>query len=311
MKRHEDWRAAYRADRYLKDATIGALERRSKDIASNMLSVNGAGQLTPGDFKSSEFWWISWTHILEELSIRQVPYGSVKLIAPGQFPWVSYPEQPRGLRILGKTKLRSGELVRMGQREYIKEALNLGRFRIAPAASYADASLNPAIQDDELSVTAVGSGETATIQMIDPITGAPGEHISAIGEITYSRSLQENFYVICMTADYAPRLLDDFEADALLIIRNVNRFITRMEKAVKRQHPALRMAAGLVQYYDPYRIRPDDLDPFFAKNFKYSYQKEYRFVWHQPGLPLNCEPFFVEIGSLRDIASIHVLRDVS
>jgi hypothetical protein len=187
--------------------------------------------------------------------------------------------------------------------------MNHGRFRIGPAASYADPSLNPAIRDDELSVTAVGSGEAAVIHAFDPATGKTGKQIPVTGEITYSRVLQDNFYVMCMTAGYTPRLLDDFRYDAMLVIKNLNRFLVRVEKAVKKLKPELVLAGRPVVYYDPYRVKPDALDPFFSKNFRYAYQQEYRLVWHTPGLPLGCEPFFVEIGHMRDIASIHVLRD--
>jgi hypothetical protein len=102
VKRHEAWRAEYRANRYLRDASIEAIERRSQDICTNMMNVSQTGQLTPGDVKqgSSMFWLSMWTHILEELALRRAPCDSVKLMEPGQFPWISHPQAPRGLRIL-------------------------------------------------------------------------------------------------------------------------------------------------------------------------------------------------------------------
>ena len=154
-------------------------------------------------------------------------------MVPGQFPWISYPAAPRGLRILGKNKVDPRSLVKLGQKGHIKDAINLGRFRIAPAAYYGDPSLNPAIQDDELAVTAIRSADTAIIHHIDPVTGKEGDPIRALGEVTYSRRLLDNFYVMCMTSGYEPRLIDDFGYDAMLVIENVNRFIVRIEKAVK------------------------------------------------------------------------------
>lgn len=140
MKRHEAWRAEYRADRYLRDASLEDIERRSQDIATNMMNVSDSGQLTPGDVNEPQamFWWVMWTHILEELALRQVPFGSAKLMVPDQFPWITHPEAPRGLRILGKHKVSSNDLVRLGQKEHLKVAINHGRFRIAPAAAYSD-----------------------------------------------------------------------------------------------------------------------------------------------------------------------------
>lgn len=272
-----------------------------------MMDVDESGRLTPGMPGKSTYWWELWTHILEELTLRRESYMGLDLMP--EFPWVSHPNVPRGLRILGKNKLPSSYIARLGQREHLKASMNLGRFRIAPAASYSDPSLNPAIRDDELSVTAIRSGDTALIHAIDPTTGKQGERIPTIGEITFSTALAENFYVLCMTAQYSPRLLDDFDADAILVITNIDRFILRLEREVRKVRADLVLAANGVRYYDPYRVRPDMMDHFYAKNFRYAYQKEYRFIWHTPGLPIDCQSFFVDIGNMRDIASIHVLRD--
>ncbi|MFA9200961.1 MAG: hypothetical protein ACEQR8_07190 [Cypionkella sp.] len=288
-----------------------AIERRSQDICANMLNVNDVGQLTAGKVgdASATQWWALWTHVLEELALRGQTMWDATMMRPTQFPWISHPEAPRGLRILGKHKIEPAAMVRLGQREHIKDALNFGRFRIAPAASYADPSLNPAIQDDELSVTAVRSGETAVIQVVDPTTGIPGAPLPVVGEIQFSRSLSENFFVVCMAAGYEPRLLDDFGYNAMLVIHNVKRFLTRIERAGRKIRPELTFGADQVTYYDPYRVRPDDMPPFFSKNFRYAYQREYRLVWYAPNLPLNCEPFFVEIGPMQHIARMHALRD--
>ncbi len=312
MNRHEAWRAEYRADRYLIDADLEALERRSQDITSNLHDVNEKGQVTVAHLQSDPnrmlYWTSLWTHLREELALRGAT-EKAKLMTPDQFPWISYPEKPRGLRILGNRKVVAGSIIRLGRKEHIKDAMNHGRFRIGPAASYADPSLNPAIQDDELSVTAVRSGRTAQVMMVDPTTGKPGETLPIIGEISYSNMMQENFYVMCLTDGYSPRLLDDFGYDAMLIIHNMPRFTIRIEKAMRLQRPKMLMGGNNVHYYDPYRVQPHSLTPFYAKNFRYAYQREYRLVWHQPGLPLDSEPLWLEIGSISDIASICVLRD--
>jgi hypothetical protein len=308
MEQHEAWRIAYRANRYLKDASITAIQQRNLDIELNLMDINDQGKI---GVISSKFLWERYTHIHEELTLRNLPYSIVKSESTENFPLISYPKPPRGLRILGKNKILPREIVKIGKRQHIKDAMNYGRFRIAPASSYSDPSLNSAIQDDELSVTAIRSGDGATMRVIDPATGKAGEPEKAIGEVTYSQEMRENFYVLCMAARYSPRLLDDFEGDAILVINNLNRFIIRLESAVKKLHPELLLKAGTVKYYDPYLIWPDDddFDPFFFKNFKYAYQKEFRFVWYAQNIPLDCQPFFVDIGQMRDIASIHVLRD--
>jgi hypothetical protein len=299
IPRHELWRRDYRRDRYMRSATIEDIGQRSRDIAANMLGVNEQGQLTPGQMSpEKEQWWVLWTHILEELGLRGAEYGSVNLIDTEAMPWISAPDAPRGLRILrGKSLPSTSYLARVGQRAHLIDSFERGRFRIAPAASYSDPSLNPAIQDDELSVTVRRSGDEAVIRPFNPTTGEEGDPLPVLGEISYSRRLEENFFVLCMTGAYDSRHLDDFGGDAVLLIHNVNRFITRLEKSVRRVRPDLQLAGGRVHYYDPYRVRPDDLIPQMSKHFRYAYQKEFRLVWERPGLTLHEEPFFIEMGT--------------
>lgn len=299
----------YRMDRYMRSATIEEIEERSRDIAINMMNVTDKGQLSPGmPNNENSIWWELWTHILEEFALRSVNHMPLDLMA--QFPWISHPNPPLGLRILGKRKLPETDFIaRVGQQQHMKAAFERGRVRIAPATSYADPSLNPAIRDEELSVTAIRSGDTATIRPYDPTTGLSGDPIEAIGNISFSKTMQENFFILCMTLGYEPRILDDFGASSLLVIHNVNRFLIRLEKAVRRLRPDLTLVARPVSYYDPYRVQPKDMEAPFSKHFRYAYQREYRLVWHKPGLGFDEEPFFVEMGTLRDIAMLFNSRD--
>jgi hypothetical protein len=293
----------------MRSAKIADIEQRSQDVAGNMLNVDDFGRLTPGPMNEKNVkWWALWTHILEELALREAPYGSVRLMTPEQFPWVSAPEPPRGMRILmGRCLPQSNYLARLGQKAHLIEAIEKGRIRIAPAASYDDPSLNPAKRDDELSVYATHSGESAVIHKVDPLTGELGERITVIGDISYGRRASTNYYVLCLADAYEPRLLDDFGADALLLIHNVERFLIRLERAVKRARPDLKMLADRVTYFDPYRIRPDDMHPHLFKHFRFAYQHEYRVLWISDDIPMDASPFFVELGTLRDIATLRVL----
>jgi hypothetical protein len=304
MMQSEAWRLAYRKDRYLRSAEIGSLERRSQDINHAMMNVNAEGQITA---PTSLYWWELFAHILEELELRSIDYHSLNLADVDAMSWISAPQPPRGLEILGKRKLPSADfLSRVGQRDHIKGSFEKGRFRIAPASSYTDPSLNPAIQDEELTVTAIGSGDAAIVTTYDPKTGKSGKPIPVVGEISYSQSTPDNFFVLCMSNGYQPRILDDFEADALLVVHNVNRFLIRLERAVKAVRPDLRMLARPITYYDPYRVNPDQVEPEFSKHFRFSYQREYRIIWQKIGLGFDEQPFFVEIGNLKEIASIYL-----
>lgn len=112
-----------------------------------------------------------------------------------------------------------------------------------------------------------------------------------------------NFYVWCCGLGYDARLFKEFEADAALIIIDQKAFADRLSRAVSEQQPNGRFEHGGIGYYDPYTTQRSQMVPAFSKNFKYLYQNEYRYVWWMPeGEMLN--PFFVELGSLEDIATI-------
>jgi hypothetical protein len=63
-----------------------------------------------------------------------------------------------------------------------------------------------------------------------------------------------------------------------------------------------------VHYVDPYNCTKDDIDVFFDKHHKFRYQREYRCAWIPSGQSISAlQPFFVELGSMRDICQLVVL----
>ena len=308
MSRHEAWRAAYRANRYLGGATRERVEERSKDIGRNTLWVSPDGKITVrSETNSDQRWWELWTHVLEEIQLRGHFYGDYDLM---ERPWVesliSAPGTPAGLKVLRGAKLPSVPyLARLGQRDHIRESYARGRFRIAPASSYADPSLASAIADDELAIQAV---QRVTIQA--PGGAAASSRLAGmsqpLAELTRTVRLHENYFVLCMSGLYDHRLMTDFGAEALLIIRKPDLFSRRLKAAVSKVKPDLIPWFGPVQYYDPYKSDLDAARIPMLKHFKYAYQNEMRFAWTTADASANWSPFFVEVGSLRDIASLYL-----
>ena len=63
-----------------------------------------------------------------------------------------------------------------------------------------------------------------------------------------------------------------------------------------------------VNYVDPYHHNPEIFSVYFCKHFRYAYQMEQRFLMipkHEKDVVL--EPFFIELGSLEDIAKFYFL----
>lgn len=307
QKRHERWRADYRADRYLAGASIAALEERSRDLGHNMFWLNAKGQLTVRSSTERDLqWWILWTHFLEELRLRGETWQRPNLFDQS---WVESiicaPEVPRGLSLLRGAKLPdSPHLVRLGRTEHLREAYRLGRFRIAPASSYSDPSLNAAIGDDERTLI------TISLPKILPSDRSAADHAKLgaepIGEIVRTAKMAGDFYVLCLSNSYDPRLVVDFGADAVLVIRKPATFARRLHRSVARERPDLRPWFGAVEYYDPYQPGLDPTHIPMLKHFRFAYQDEMRFAWTAVTAQETWPPFFVEVGPLREIADLYL-----
>jgi hypothetical protein len=116
-----------------------------------------------------------------------------------------------------------------------------------------------------------------------------------------------DFYVWCCSLGYDARLFHEFDADGVLIIRDKDAFRARMSAAVARTLPKGCMTDGPIRYYDPYTVRREQLVPIFSKHFRFMYQNEYRFAWAVPEEREPLKQFFVELGSLHDIAECYEL----
>jgi hypothetical protein len=100
-------------------------------------------------------------------------------------------------------------------------------------------------------------------------------------------------------------MFGDFEAQAALVIHEPKTFIRRLAEAVGKQlGPTWTWFSSPISYVDPLRPPARPLNLVHAKHFKFAYQKEYRIIW-LPRTPATLlEPFFVEIGSLKDCAEV-------
>jgi len=309
VARSELWRIHYRADRYLESASLKDVERRCRDIGDNLMNLTAVGALAPTPVLGpGPPWWEFYTHVLEELRLRRLgPYSIEQMDRETHERWFRE-TPPRGLRVLADDELpKKPYFAKVGRKEHLKPMFELGRVRIAPASIYHDPSLNSAIHDDELTVTATRSVRAIKARTIDARTGDTSSSIPFVGELRYSVRMKGNYYVYCLSDKYDFRLLDDFDSDALLVITKPEVFRRRLQEAVKGTRSDLQGLFGAVRYYDPYSFRPDQPFVPMLKHFKYAYQRELRFVWTSSARAPDWEPFFVELGSLADCAKFYEL----
>jgi hypothetical protein len=306
-KKPDRWQAVrsdYRRDRFMRDLPEEQLARRIADIVSNSTGVNEAGLITPAPLDDVlGYWFDRLTEATEELAIRFGPFPAgldrpaMRLSGlPGS---LDVRNLRRPAQLASSRRIAGSVLVKYGKLKYLRTTLTEGRIRIAPASTYADASLNVAIQADELS---------EQIQFEAPVEGTPPP--SLLNPPTHVRVLTTlrfptNYYVYCLSRTLSLRLLYDFEADACLIVHDPKEFSRRLLAGV-REHTQWTPSSGSVNYFDPLQVQPGQVRLPIAKHFRYAYQQEHRFVWLPPSRMEALDPLFVELGSLEDIAEIVV-----
>jgi len=153
MRRHEFWRLSYRRSRYLEHATEEELMNRARDIISNIteLAYDGKiGMISPTE--GGAFWIELFTHVLEELVLRGSGFKD-GFLKDATVPKPTFPIDPRAkslVRQIGPGLGNQWYVVKLGKAKYLQPAFEQGHWRISPASSYADPSLNAAQRDKEL-----------------------------------------------------------------------------------------------------------------------------------------------------------------
>lgn len=299
----QGWIQEYDASRYLRKQTDDVLKRRYESLTTNLWSTDAAGNvIPPRDPKHREGILRLVVHVLceqrnraggptlalDEAAIRQAAstvYRRPKLTTPFLGP-------PSGF-------------AKFGKREHIKRTYEEGVLRAAPASGFNDPSLNNAQRDDELLHWAV----TPNQQLMMSVIGLD-EHGSEVelpvekGELFRGMTVPD-FYVWCCGFGYDARLFHEFQADAVIVIRDMDQFRSRFSAAMQSILPGWTMKDGPLTYYDPYNVRREELTPIFSKNLRYLYQNEYRFAWSSPLGEKTSKALFPVLGRLSDIAEYY------
>jgi hypothetical protein len=293
------WLTIYRHyDRYLKNVSELALNARLKAIWHNQQTVvmpdGNAHPIT--SFHGVLYWLRKEVLTCEEYRLRK--------IAPPSKPGI---EQTRLLQqpVNLENKCPGGDdyVVRYDKVDRVITLLEEGDLYLPPAEIFIDPSFDDARQDDELRKHYFSLGENVQISAAD------GTPIPILGDLKHTQ--QSTPYYFWSTAyEFEPRFFKEFQRDACLIITTVEEFARRLEKA----------ASGIfshgwhfnhfnVEYFDPYeKVSNQIFGPTIAKDFRYAYQKEYRFFW-QPLGEANAVsgPQRLHLGPLHDIAEVYKL----
>jgi hypothetical protein len=166
------------------------------------------------------------------------------------------------------------------------------------AREYALMENDPARRDDELTKNSYSPGAYVTITLPN------GQQSSPIGDMKYSVA-GTDYFLYCVSCDWDPDLMQDFNADGCVVIKDPDAFAQRLERAAANQIGDWYFHHCPVQYYDTYeRLPKEHIDNAMSKDFRFAYQREYRLLF--AGFGKTATGFVsLELGPLNDIAEFH------
>ena len=114
-----------------------------------------------------------------------------------------------------------------------------------------------------------------------------------------------DYYCFCSSWLHSDRLLADFEATAILLVREPHEFFLRLATSLNRT--TYRIRFNKVSYFDPLLLGSDHVtDLAFTKHMRFAYQSEHRWVAAPPSKMEALKRVDLEMGSIEDIADLYV-----
>lgn len=201
-----------------------------------------------------------------------------------------------------------GYLLRFSSFEFMNDLVHNGGVFLQSASAYKNQE-NVSVRDDELDLTLIRYLSPREALDILGEFGGPSAMRQA-KSLEYSITAPD-FLTLCFTDSLNYRMISDWDAEAAVIIHDPNGFFERLKGASQKLHTEKSsLEQGKVRYIDPYfenyaKVQSEDLP--FCKHFKFSYQKEFRFVIRN-SQKIENEDRKIYLGDLSDIATLVDLR---
>lgn len=260
------WELFYEGRRYLERATDAQLMSRYQSIIRNMKAlVRPSRHKIPIQDPLSSWYWFKKEHETRlELFLRGLNVASQSEVF-----------NVCDINIDSHTHLVRGEaLFRYHSQSVIRDMM-MGRIQIRPASFYKDTDLGEARSDDEQSKSCFVPGRG--IRIVDKY----GNQAPIIGNLKRTASLPD-YYVLCFSWEWDPALMAEF-GGACARVSDADQFAERLNQAFSHEMQGWEFHHFPVQYFDPLDGSLKQLiDPGISKDFRYAYQREYRFVWFHP-----------------------------
>lgn len=289
----QGWELEYEGYRYLGRLPNDELADRYESILRNMRAlISPDRHVIPSiTFLSSWYWYRKEHQTRLEFFLRGTSPPMTPPAKPLDNPQPNAPVRPRSPN--------AGDVVfRYGEAKYMRPLVQEGAVRILPASEYQWAE-GYARGDNEVEKCSFAPGQYTRILTQD------GNKIPIIGDLKRATSFPD-YYVLCTACDWDDALFDDFRADACVVITQPETFANRLAQVAEAQLPGWLFYHGAVEYFDPFETRlRQGITPSLHKDFRFAYQREYRFSWTPLRGELEKGCIELALGSLEGIAELH------
>lgn len=202
-------------------------------------------------------------------------------------------------------------LVKIGTKEHMEKLIERGEVYMNTTKYFGDESDNNEIRDEFEGVLYIENGkplkyrenlDNEKLFCLWNINNEKPIYEELIHSVIYDKELNQTKIAL----DF--RKLSGFtdnEDPYMVVIYNVKEFNNRFKKACKELNVEF-VDNRIVSYYDELTIKPDRIITPYMKRKKYQKQQEVRFLVMKD----DNNPLIVTLGSLKDIACIHNVKEM-
>ena len=297
----------YPANPYLRFESRRQLSHRWASVGRNIMVVDHRGLQTASD---AGMWFQLQTDILIETQWRGYPFSQ-----ESNLDWAAGSGVPqrhwddalieRAASVLKGEKVPKGFVVKYGKAEHMRTMYEHGLVRIGSARRFKEAH-SQAIQDDELKFEHRGVMVNGSFMVMSRFSEMfPTKRIEQYATLTLKSTA--DYWLYCVSRSLLPELFSDFdEADACVLF-NWRQFCPRLMRAVRGKASTMRPRVVDVDYRDPLGVVGGTGIPAPVsdiKDFEYAYQNERRVVWKPSAMRRALAPLDVEVGPMREYATL-------
>jgi hypothetical protein len=276
----------------LEDINDSELLQRHKEIIKNLLHIASEHRdIIPSVTTLSSWYWYRKEHQTRvEMALRGIDAPAPKNLNTHED--ATRPVCPVG--IPNGTKL----LFKYGDFKHMKDMINFGSVKFSPPQTFKDINDGQGRRDIEYEKASYTRGSSVKMTTLD------GRKVPNIGSL--KKCYGGPFYhMACFSCEWQHTMFSDFNANSCVMITDPQEFSRRIERARGNLYAGWYFQDNPIQYYDPYEVYKNTyIDAAMTKDFKFSYQKEYRFIFSNHADSQKPDWQILQIGNCSDIMQL-------